>query len=694
MRRTVTAPIVTIAVALSVAASLGRVATTAKAATTRSPRLTLLSQTTTQGDPVTFSLDVATDPAYPDDGQNVEATLHTSVQSREQFDRATHGIGLGPALAATSSTSSTSSTSVDARTRNVSFSIGSISPTCPKCIALADDGVYPVSVGARAANVAFTTFFVWHPHPVANPVSVALIVPIHLETQTPGAPPAKTDSVIATIEALASSSTPLSIVPTPETLDALSNQTENGPLIDLLRTTLGGREVIGSTYVRWNAALLADPRLSAAVIRQRDLGKSVVDERLGVTSGDDIAVVGDEIPSDVALDGLGIRRIVATESAVMSGDGPIDSTRPLIVDPGAKSGRETQARPTVLVDRRLAGRLSTIGATRTEDNELLRSHHVLAELAVIAMESEPDVARGVALPIPESTTQSTLLTLLHGLDSSPGLFRPTTLGALFAVPLQSDPDGTTTYRIPADGPTQTPAATRSKNTAVQALLTSAKQLAGYRSLFPAVTSTDKPVEVPNRSRDLAAFERRQAALAAEDLTDTERAALMASFTHDLGQRLDKVTLPAVKRITLTGRHQDVRVAVVNDTGQPVDLTMIVESDNVELASARRDPLIPARESFRRPVHIDSRVQEERVSVTTRGPGTFSMVIRLQSPDGYEFSSVRYTLRSTAIGPVGRVLTLGSLAVLALWWGRTILRTRRRKAVLRHPAALPTNNEAA
>ncbi len=628
----------------------------------------------------------------------IVATLHPRARTRDTFDSNAKGLALGSVLAvATSPNFTPAEIQSTHAARRISFDLGVPSSTCTACIALVASGVYPVHVELRTAGAEtvldhFTTFLVWQASARAEPMAVALIVPIHLPPALPGAPPADTRSVISIIETLASRPDPtLTLLPTAETLDALSpppgpdaaeSETGSGPLVDELRVALSGRETLSSPYVRWDRALEADDRLGLTLEHQRDLGRSVIRERLGITTVDDIAIVGDRIPSDVALDRLGVQRLVVTDSAIVMGRRPVEPTLPFVVDPGVSSGRETQARPTVLLDRRVHERLQAHNADQTGTDDVLHAEQVTAELALLSLTGDGSAPTGVALLIPESTSRARFNVLLDGLAALPALLRHTTVGELFALPLQTEADGATTYRIPTiQGAPSTSAATEMSRF-TNALLDLASRFGGYRTLFSAID----PGTSPARSRELATLDRDLARLTAAGLAPIDRAAALVSLENDVAQRIGQVGLTSAKRITLTARQQDVPVGLVNNTGEPVDVTMIIESDNIDLGDGRPDPVVPARETLRRTVHIDGRVHREAIRVSTRGPGSYSMIVRLRSPNGYEFSRVRYTLRSTAIGPIGTILTFGSLSILALWWGRTILAKRRRGALDRHPAS--------
>ena len=151
------------------------------------------------------------------------------------------------------------------------------------------------------------------------------------------------------------------------------------------------------------------------------------------------------------------------------------------------------------------------------------------------------------------------------------------------------------------------------------------------------------------------------------------------------ERLAAVRLAIPERLTLTARKQNVPIVIRNDTGRPVRVTLEVSSDNVLLRDEQSSgSQVPIR-ALRRVVEVPGRVEQPRIVVETRGPGSFSLLVRMRAADGYELSGDRYTLRSTLVGALGKVLTIGALTFLAMWWTRSIVRSRRKQAVGNHPS---------
>ena len=162
----------------------------------------------------------------------------------------------------------------------------------------------------------------------------------------------------------------------------------------------------------------------------------------------------------------------------------------------------------------------------------------------------------------------------------------------------------------------------------------------------------------------------------------------------LGAAPDMLAAQQVEQTSIKGEFVDLpgpppkrvwreTVTFRNDTGRAVRVTLDVSSDNVVL----RDPAASgiAVRALRRRIDVRGRVEQSKIVVETRGPGSFSLLVRMRAGNGYELSGDRYTLRSTLVGALGKVLTIGALTFLAMWWTRSILRSHRRKAAGKHPS---------
>lgn len=633
------------------------------------------------------SLSVAYEGTSSTDGagnaRTITATVYQRVRSRASFSTAANGSSLGSVLGLIEAPELQSS-EVDRgfATRELALRFGM---GCSGCVGIALDGVYPVKVELRTSSgdetaASFVTF-VTRSTTQRVPLRIGLVVDVHAPPATPGTTDddgVASRSVIAMIEALTSiRKVPLTIRVTPQTLVALEPRTDppvQSDLVNLLRASLDNRELLATPYVRVPNAVVQE--LSTAALKRElfTLGETTLRERLpGVAPTTDTLLVEDgNIPDDNILDELGIARLLVLPNAVDETDTSLlqeTMTAPVLVDPGARSGRETAARPTVILDSGLAKRFLEKSAGASDD--VVRAQHVLAEMTLISIDlgrpTSEDEPQGLAVLVPAATTQATLVGVLDALQTTTSLLAvPTSTLFDSAVSVAANGAPVVVRPRPADvAPTWWTSALKSRYEA------SVDRRNGYLSLFGTVRDDATALE----ERGLA-----EAAvmLLAQDLPG-ERNDAVRTHEDALGKRIGIVADRTTRRITLTARRQPITLAFVNDSGRPVTLILSVESDTAQLPAGRRDRNRPARQVVQRTIVVERRVHEETVEVATKGPGRYSVLVRLSTPTGVQISQSRITLQATAIGAIGRVLTIGSLFVLALWWSRTIWKTRRKRA---------------
>ena len=190
-------------------------------------------------------------------GLGVAITVHRRARTRAQFRSTLSGENLGAVLGLVTPTPVS-----DGRTEQfvpVELRIGPPSPTCPTCIRLDNDGVYPVNVELRNLRTddvidRLTTHVIRTTNVTTERrrLKVALVVPLHrAPVDDLSDPVVATRSFVERIEAMAGRPlVPLSVAPTPETIEALAQRPDD-LLLAQLRTSLAGREVLASPYVRW-----------------------------------------------------------------------------------------------------------------------------------------------------------------------------------------------------------------------------------------------------------------------------------------------------------------------------------------------------------------------------------------------------------------------------------------------------------
>jgi Family of unknown function (DUF6049) len=634
-------------------------------------------------------------PPAADRPLEVAATLYQQVTTRTAFLQTNANAGLGSVLGALrpidvgAAAGPETGAERDVPIR-VSLPIGAASPTCPECINLSADGVYPIVIELRTASAKtvvdrFTTYLIRELLPRVDPLKFALIVPLRTAPERDASGNEQTPStrnLIGFVEALvARPSTPLTIAPTPETLDTLARLEQqnatSSPLLNQIRGVLEGREVLDLPYVPISATLANDPRVTRVLKGDVTLGKATIHDRLGATVTSGIGIYTDRMVGSNAMTALEQDRVVIQDSALEPASDNSANARPVLIDAAAIDNSDGVPVTGVILDRGLEDHFVRKLSGRPDGaDDVLRAQHLIADLAIIQGMQKPG-AHGVAVLVPESTSQATLSEVLAGMEEKQ-IIEPVTLSNMFQLPVASSAEGTGLVRTPIISTASLPARTALQATRV---LT---RLDGYRSAFQAPATDADDLE----KRLLVAL----SSIAPADTShpSAETTAALDRIEAEANARIGTIRLSPNDVVTLTGRRQNVPIPIINDSGQPTTVVLEVLSDNVSLDGSIADPSHPGQLLIKRTIVIESRIHQEEVQVTTRGPGSFSMLLRLTTPSGLPLTNVRYTLRSTAVGGLGKILTIGALLVLGAWWIRSTVTTRRQRALLRHPATSAGN----
>jgi hypothetical protein len=680
-------------------------------------------------------------------------TIHQAITKRSSFHKTALGNDLGPILG-TSELVDVPPVPVGSLrpvfglplTVNVTTPSSNVAGLEPQ-IDLPGPGIYPVRVTLRSAGVSttepngvidgFTTYLtvvesakngkvstggtrnegnegtVGGASSAEERLNVALLVPIHLQpsTQPDGtASDPNTAQVIALTEALVRRPIPpLTIDVTPEALKTLARQADDenpdrrSQVLDQLRSALNGREIIGGPFVEPSRELLDDPSLSAERIRQRIEGERTVRENLALPLPG-VAVLENHIPAPVSLNELGATTLITStaalgllertnpdfsQSSVSVMANTASATQPVIVHLNKASNKENTngdavSTPTsdpvvkaVLLDQPLAQRsIETFGNREPKDDNTLRAQQFLAELGFIRSQIPANQRNnhGVSIAIPAATTSATLDAILAGIGADDGMFFPVPMSSMLALPAAKS------------------LSFQRKETALSTLSSSQRdelqtvqtKLLGYNALF------SQP------RREAVAVESGLRSVLAASRTPEDRTALLSSLRSQANAMLGGLALVQSKSLTLTAREQTVKIGVLNDTDEPSNAVLDLQSDSVEFVGAQIDPDQPRRSHLVVEVNLADRVQQIPVRVRTRGPGSFSFVAVLRTsavegaPEGVAVSSRRYTVRSTAVGKLGTIISVGALSFLAIWWLRSIIRRRRQQtqaSQTRHPSSV-------
>jgi hypothetical protein len=664
------------------------------------PILSLVGQSVPVIGEGTFNVEVAVDRtlengARYDGPLELAGAIHQRIKTEAALDNTTKGEALGSVLSLIPNAPIPAS---NASTMQIQMLVARNNVTCQPnilCVHIINEGAYPVRLELRTPGGdevvdAFTTYLIVvdAPRPVASadaeplrsrsPLLVAMIVPIRLTPSTDiegKQVEPSTKNVIALSEAMIRRPlTAATMFTTPETLDAVSrgaNVAEpslQSPVLDNIRRALSGRELLTAPYVQPNADLLDDGRLAGELRRQSAIGQQRVQEVLGFDP-QNIGFYPTSIPTPAALRALGINRLITTEKALANvsvdnnakpiGGGP--SLQPVAIDPGSLTNEDADVIPAVLLHTELAKRLAARLSDRPAGlDNILRAQIFLAALTLVPRD-EPTVGEGIAVAVPETTSSATLDTVLEGIGQDNPLFRGISVSELFSLPLSfrnGEVMQPKTRKLQANDPN-----------VVDSFLRSQRRLDGYESLF------DTPPE------SVGALRAQLASVWDDSRSAKERASVANALSKTVDSAIAQVTLAAPQSVTLTARKQEFKVTLINETGLTIRTQLMVESDNVELVGGQRDANRPGRWFIEVPINTDKRVFQVPINVNTRGPGSFSLIAHLSTQatkdrPAYSLSNIRYPLRSTSLGPVGTILTISALIMLASWWFRTTRQRRR------------------
>jgi hypothetical protein len=625
----------------------------------RDPSIRLASQTPWVGRGDLFQLRLFVDTASRSDLE-VTVAVHRPITSRSDFARTLEGRVQGTAF-------KTQPAPLDELPPDAGGArpvvLGIQDPALPRDssrLSLRGEGVYPVRVelsesGGGDVLDSFVTHLVYLPDPVDAPrLSVAWVAPVHAAPALrPNGTRRLDPAAAAGLSALAAQleprpELPVTLLPTPETLDGLAASTRAGDRETLARlVTVAQRpvsQVVASPYVP-----VALPALSSSLASERTA-------QLATGTGVDAATLQDRPDprvrvvdgplTEAALDGLRaeqVDRVVVPEDTLT----PI-TLQVTLAQPFELSSRGGGQLDAAVADPGLARHF------RAGSNPALAAHQLLADLAVVWFDS-PARERGVVVVPPRRwrPVAEFLEPFLDGLARSP-LLEAVTLDGLFDdVPqATSGRSGGRTRPLVRSLPARPDAGGALPASAIEAVR---RRL----DAFSAILEPGEPV-----------FERMQRTLLvaqSADLRASQRQEYLRGVGDQITAELDGIVGPSNRSITLTARRGRVPITVRKDVSYPVRLVVRVDSDQLRVVGSRV-----------RQLELTRRNTTELFTVQARTSGAFPLRVTLESPDGrLVLSTSRFTVRSTAASGVGVILSIGAGWVLLVWWIRHGLRRRRR-----------------
>jgi hypothetical protein len=634
------------------------------AAPAQHPRVALTSQSAWVQAGGAFQLGLHVDGARDATALELALSTYARVPSRSAFGLTVEGRTSGSLIDVT--TTPLTDLGLD-QAGNLAASLPIQDPAAPRDpsrLLLAHEGVYPVRVELREKGGGtvfdrFTTHLVYLPATRTGPkLDVAWVLQAHAPPalQPDGSRHLSSARDLLTVgQALeAMPAVPVSVAPTPETMEALTTSSSDaaGDALASLRRVLPHHEVVAGPYVPANLPSL----IAGGIQPEADAEVRRGAERLGQALRapvDDTTFLSEE-PLDEAsiarLRDLGVDKLALPENSLTPLQSRLTLARPFLVD--AKQGRRVAA---VSLDPGLAAHFSNTG------NQVLAAHQFLADLAVLYFDQPGGSTRSVVALTPRAwhPSRGFLDAALGGLADSP-VVQPVTLGSVFDSVEKLRVGNAALVRRPVSAARTAPAG---------AAKTARQRLATYGS----IVDPGNPVYDGLQEQLLVAH--------SADLRSSRQRAYVTGVERGVGRQLSRIQTPAGS-ITLTARGGQIPVTFQNSTGYPVHVVVTVRSDKLEFpgGTARDGSSIPNEVS--RKLDLVRRNETTRFAVLTRASGAFPIQITMESPDGsLVVSKTRLTVRSTAAPGLGLFLSAAAGLFLLVWWGRHALHGRRARRLV-------------
>jgi hypothetical protein len=628
------------------------------------PTLTLTSQDPWTPNSGTFTMGVKT--GGNTDGLQLTLTVHDRVSSRSAFDAT---LGSSPTFPQTLTLQRIALDDVPPDANGVR----AVQLDLPRLgIRRPGNGVYPVEVQLRDSNETPLAGFVTHVIVVdlsgAAPkqLDVAWVWPLV-------APPALSlegtpDAAVVTQlvptgrlgrQALAigaDTDVPLTLAPSPETLDAwraraqAQDNTDLAAGVEALRRGVPHHQVLAGSFVPLDLPSIFDGGLGGTLGDELDRGTDTLETFFNIHLDPSTAIPGDlDTPSLDALRTAARTQLVLDGSALEPYDGRFTAARPALL--GRAPGDASDQVTVVATDPGLESFLSGDAAPA------LRAAHVLATLAVIQGE-QPSLARAVTFANPTDWDPSDefVTTLLAGLRANP-FVRPVTVATLLAeTPRATVDDSSDDPVIRTLAPVEVRKPPVKPGNYYQGLLDRNAIAALFGNSDPRVARADRTL-LSVLSADLENPAGRRAAR--EQL-------------HAIGQSgrdfLSLIHSPEQSTITLTSSEAKIPLTFRNDTDKQVPIHIALASDKLLFPDGtdRNVTLEPGKN------------QTVRIAVETRSSGSFPLLMTVTTTDGLPIQTSEVTVRSSFVSGVGVFLTVGAIVFLAVWWGWDIRRRRRRR----------------
>ena len=508
----------------------------------------------------------------------------------------------------------------------------------------------------------------------ALPLTVAVVLdlrlpPSHLADGGAAVDEARLDRVLGLAEVLIErQGVPLSVVVSPETLDALALIGDDTS-VAALRTALQGRQLLTTTWTSldlldWTWTVRLDVvvdglRRGAEALRWADLEASTV--------------MHVEHPLTVRTVRAVTEAAAGVSAFMVDGDpgrdGPVAPVPPvtLVADP-AESGNHLAAQADPLLgtmlkhpDRELGtqwalAELSRMAAAGTDGAVVLSATAAGTDGAVVLSATAADPGLDFfQLNISENVSRqvftaspfepAALALLLDGIDASPSLI-PATIDDVLA------------HQAPVGTYDPSPAGNRSRDPGdFNLYLARRVQVEQRLEAYESFLSDDPFLTAPLRTL--------LAVSASEHLTTGELTGFLDAVDRAVAQGTTGVEFLGRGPITVTERRAELPVTLVNNRSAAVAVALELAADGIDLAGDERPvfTLEPGRNDLSVPVEATASGRTEiRVTVTT--PDEAGAIV---------LATGTFSVRFTDAEGLGFLILVLASAVLAAWWLHTLRR---------------------
>lgn len=538
-------------------------------------------------------------------------------------------------------------------------------------------GVYPIQITIGSSR-PITSWLIRVGAAASGdaPYSVSLVVPLRSPTalQPDGTiklsvtEQARLDDIAAKLEGAPAGA--LTVIPNPETLDSLdASGPEARATLEHLQKSTKNALVLASTYVPIDIEAWRRAGRESSVAQQLRAGADTLSRTLARASGSvtsRVAVLGTN-------DGPGALESLRREGAVdiVVPDTQVEPPQPsLFPSPFAQTFRVRDAGNQDLLaasadswmteEIRILSRTSTPGVAVQD---------IVADMAG-GFFDQPSVARGSVVLFPEDWAPSSggIDTLFRTL-SAESMVKLRDLDSFFATVSRASPLGEGQVESVLSGPMARPLVSP-RGGDIESL---ANDIDGARSALDSYGAIFGPTTASQRQHFdkllLASNDTRLSPERRREFTT----AITAFVDHSLRTADGKLALsvPESERITLTSRRETIRLSIENRLLVPANVRIDLRAEKLAF---------PNGASLSTTLQPGANVVAFDVEVKTSGDSLLEYSVNAPQGSLGELAKGKLRIRSFALSGLGVVLSAIAIVVLATWWIRHSMHSRRRRRV--------------